>query len=108
MALAFSSDGGTLAVGGANGTLRLWDTATQQPLGTDLPTAGDGIRSPAFAEDGGTVYAGGPDVRLQRFPIDPDRAVRTICARTGGGLTEAQWRTYVPDAPHENVCGKSS
>ncbi len=105
-ALAFSLDGGTLAVGGANGTLRLWDTATQQPLGTDLPTPGDGIRSLAFAEDGGTVYADGPDVRLQRFPIAPDRAVRTICARTGGGLTEAQWRTYVPDAPYENVCAK--
>ncbi|MDQ1069043.1 nSTAND1 domain-containing NTPase [Streptomyces canus] len=106
-ALAFSADGGTLAVGGANGTLRLWDTATQQPLGTDLPTPGDGIRSLAFAEGGGTVYAGGPDVLLQRFAIAPDRAVRTICARTGGGLTEAQWRTYVPDAPYENVCAKS-
>ncbi|MEU7722922.1 nSTAND1 domain-containing NTPase [Streptomyces tibetensis] len=106
-ALAFSSDGGTLAVGGANGTLRLWDTATQQQLGADLPTPGDEIRSVAFAEDGRTVYAAGPDVRLQRFPIAPDLAVRTICARTGGGLTEAQWRTYVPDAPYENVCAKS-
>ncbi|MEV3971368.1 hypothetical protein AB0K68_24995 [Streptomyces sp. NPDC050698] len=106
-ALAFSSDSGTLAVGGANGTLRLWDTANQQQLGTDLPTPGDEIRSLAFAEDGRTLYADGPDVPLQRFPIAPDRAARTICARTGGGLTEAQWRTYVPDAPYENVCAKS-
>ncbi|MEU1318628.1 nSTAND1 domain-containing NTPase [Streptomyces tibetensis] len=106
-ALAFSSDSGTLAVGGTNGTLRLWDTATQQPLGTDLPTPGDEFRSLAFAEDGRTVYADGPDVRLQRFPIAPDQAVRTICARAGGGLTESQWRTYVPDAPYENVCAKS-
>jgi len=106
-ALAFSSDSGTLAVGGANGTLRLWDTATQQQLGTDLPTPGDEIRSLAVAEDGRTVYADGPDVPLQRFPIAPDQAVRTICARTGGGLSETQWRTYVPDAPYENVCPKS-
>ncbi|WP_151480746.1 nSTAND1 domain-containing NTPase [Streptomyces albicerus] len=105
-ALAFSSDDGTLAVGGAGGTLRLWDTEGQQLLGTDLPTPGDTIRSLAFAEDGGTVYASGPQVPLQRLPVAPDRAVRTICARTGGGLTEAQWRTYVPDAPYEQVCAK--
>ncbi|WP_455431080.1 nSTAND1 domain-containing NTPase [Streptomyces afghaniensis] len=104
-ALAFSSDGGTLAVGGANGTLRLWDTEGQQLLGSDLPTPGDEIRSLAFAEEGGTVYASGPYVPLQRFPVAPDQAVRTICARTGGGLTGAQWRTYVPDAPYEPVCG---
>jgi WD40 repeat protein/transcriptional regulator with XRE-family HTH domain len=104
-ALAFSSDGSTLAVGGANGTLRLWDTEGQQLLGSDLPTPGDEIRSLAFAEDGGTVYASGPYVPLQRLPVAPDQAVRTICARTGGGLTEAQWRTYVPDAPYEPVCG---
>ena len=106
-ALAFSPDGGTLAVGGTNGTLRLWDTEGQQLLGTDLPTSGDEVRSLAFAEDGGTVYAGGPHVPLQRLSIAPDQAVRTICARTGGGLTEAQWRTYVPDAPYENVCATS-
>ncbi|NUP24939.1 MAG: helix-turn-helix domain-containing protein [Streptomyces sp.] len=105
-ALAFSADGATLAVGGANGTLRLWDTEGQQQLGADLPTPGDEIRTLAFAEDGGTVYTGGPSVRLQRFPVDPDRAVRAICARAGGGLTEAQWRSYVPDAPYENVCGE--
>ncbi|MFM9584088.1 nSTAND1 domain-containing NTPase [Streptomyces caniscabiei] len=103
-ALAFSSDGGTLAVGGANGTLRLWDTESQQLLGTDLPTPGDEIRSLAFAGDGGTIYAAGPHVPLQPVHVDPDQAVRTICSRSGGGLTEAQWRTYVPDAPYQDVC----
>jgi WD40 repeat protein len=106
-ALAFSSDGGTLAVGGANGTLRLWDTEGQQLLGTDLPTPGDEIRSLAFTKDGGTVYASGPHVRLQRLPVDPDQAVRTICGRAGGGLTETQWQTYIPDAPYQRVCAKS-
>ncbi|MGQ4383042.1 nSTAND1 domain-containing NTPase [Streptomyces sp. SAS_270] len=107
-ALAFSSDGGTLAVGGANGTLRLWDTQGHQLLGTDLPTPGDEIHSLAFAEDGSTVYASSPHVPLLRFPVGPDQVVDTVCARAGGGLTAAQWRTYVPDAPYESVCSTSS
>ncbi|MFG2456146.1 helix-turn-helix domain-containing protein [Streptomyces sp. NPDC048523] len=103
-ALAFSADGSTLAVGGANGTLRLWDTAGQRLLGGDLPTPGDEIRSLAFGRDDGTVYAAGPDVVLQRHPVAPDAAVRAICERAGGGLTRAQWRRYVPDAPYRQVC----
>ncbi|WP_128433648.1 hypothetical protein [Streptomyces cyaneus] len=103
-ALAFSSDGHTLAVGGRAGTLRLWDTDGQRLLGSDLPTSGDEIGSLSFARDGGTVYVSGPDVLLQALSIDPDQAVRTICERAGGGLTRAQWHTYVPDAPYREVC----
>ncbi len=104
-ALAFSSDGSTLAVGGTSGTLRLWDTAGQQLLGTDLPTPGDEIHSLAFAPDDGMLYAGTPHVPLQRLTVAPDRAVRAVCARSGGGLTREQWRSYVPDAPYRQICG---
>ncbi|MEU1936590.1 helix-turn-helix domain-containing protein [Streptomyces coeruleorubidus] len=103
-ALAFSSDGGTLAVGGAGGTLRLWDTAGQRLLGGDLPTSGDEVRSLAFGGNDGMLYATGPNVLLQRRPIAPDAAVRAICEHAGGGLTRAQWRRYVPDAPYRQVC----
>ncbi|WP_405846625.1 hypothetical protein [Streptomyces sp. NBC_01518] len=103
-ALAFSPDGGTLAVGGHNGTLRLWDTAGQRLLGSDLPTPGAEIDTVAFTRDGATLYAGGPDVLLQRHPVAPDEVARILCVRAGGGLTKAQWRTYVPDAPYRRVC----
>ncbi|WP_063785933.1 helix-turn-helix domain-containing protein [Streptomyces sp. MMG1533] len=103
-ALAFSPDGGTLAVGGHNGTLRLWDTAGQRLLGGDLPTPGAEIDTLAFTGDGATLYAGGPDVLLQSHPVAGDDVARILCERAGGGLTEAQWRTYVPDAPYRPVC----
>ncbi|MEV5530918.1 nSTAND1 domain-containing NTPase [Streptomyces prunicolor] len=105
-AVAFSPDGRTLAVGGAGGSLQLWDVATQQPLSSaPLTTPGEAISSLAFSPDGGTVYAGSAHVPLQRYAVDPERAVARVCARTGNAeLTRAQWRTYVPDAPYRRIC----
>ncbi|MDX3575703.1 helix-turn-helix domain-containing protein [Streptomyces sp. FL07-04A] len=104
-ALAISPDRTTLAVGGEAGSLQLWDVATQQPLGSPLTTSGERIDTVAFGADGGTVYAGSAHVPLQRYPIDPERAVETVCARAGGaGPTRAQWRTYVPGVPYRKVC----
>ena len=105
-AVAFSPDGRTLAVGGAGGSLQLWDVATQQPLSSaPLTTPGEAITSLAFSPDDTTVYAGSAHVPLQRYAVDPDRALARICARTGNAeLTRAQWRTYVPDAPYRRIC----
>ncbi|GAA3794239.1 hypothetical protein GCM10022403_030130 [Streptomyces coacervatus] len=105
-ALAISPDGKTLAVGGESGSLQLWDIATQQPLGSPLTTSGEQIDTVAFSADGTTVYAGSDHVPLQRYGIDPTRAVQTVCARAGGaGLTRAQWKTYLPGVPYRKVCG---
>ncbi|MFC9502045.1 WD40 repeat domain-containing protein [Streptomyces sp. NPDC057002] len=105
-ALALSPDGRTLAVGGDTGTLQLWDTLTQQPLGGPLPTPGEAVESLAFSADSSTLYAGGAHVLLQRYTVDPEQAVEQICARAGSSnLTRAQWRTYVPEAAYREVCG---
>ncbi|MDO0934774.1 hypothetical protein QQY66_24970 [Streptomyces sp. DG2A-72] len=105
-ALAVSADGRTLAVGGEAGSLQLWDIATHQPLGGPLTTPGDGIDTVAFDADSGTLYAGSAHVPLQRYTIDPSKAVESVCARTGGnGLTRTEWRTYVTDVPYRKVCG---
>ncbi|WP_405819825.1 hypothetical protein OG241_30830 [Streptomyces sp. NBC_01390] len=103
-ALAFSPDGSTLAVAGDSGTLQLWDTATQQPLGGNLPTPGEPIRSLAFSPDSATLYATSDHTPLQRYPITPSHAITQACARTGTTLTAAQWHLYIPDAPYHPVC----
>ncbi|WP_189943406.1 nSTAND1 domain-containing NTPase [Streptomyces aurantiogriseus] len=103
-ALAVSPDGHTLAVGGTAGTLQLWDTATQQPLGGPLPTPGGEVRTLAFSPDSGTLYAASAHVPLQRYNIEPSRAVLRVCARAGTKLDEAQWQTYIPEEPYRRVC----
>ncbi|WP_329219251.1 hypothetical protein OG352_22410 [Streptomyces sp. NBC_01485] len=105
-ALALSPDGHTLAVGGDAGTLQLWDTTSQQPLGGPLPTPGEAIETLTFTADSTTLYAGGTHVSLQRYAVDTEHAVTGVCARASGtDLTKAEWRTYVPDAPYRRVCG---
>jgi WD40 repeat protein len=107
-ALAFSPDGRTLAVGGDAGSVQLWDVATRQPLGTPLTTPGDAVESLAFSPDGTTLYTGSAHVPLQRYAVDPGRALARVCARAGTDLTREQWRTYVPDAPYRRTCGVSA
>ncbi|MFI7296837.1 helix-turn-helix domain-containing protein [Streptomyces sp. NPDC050121] len=103
-ALAFSPDGGTLAVAGDYGRLQLWDTASQQPLGNILSTSGEGISSLAFTPDGAALYATSPHAPVQHYPVNPSDAAGLICARTDTTLSPARWRTYIPDAPYRNVC----
>jgi WD40 repeat protein len=103
-ALAFSPDGRTLAVAGDSGTLQLWDTATQQPLGGNLRTAGELITSLAFSADGVTLYATSAHTLLQRFPITPAAALTQACQRAGATLTVAQWRLYIADARYHSAC----
>ncbi|MET8982675.1 hypothetical protein ABZX85_44570 [Streptomyces sp. NPDC004539] len=104
-ALALSPDGRTLAVGGDSGSVQLWDVATQQPLGDRLPTPGDAIATLAFSPDSGTLYAGSLHVPLQRYVVDPQRAVTVVCGRVKGDLTERQWRAHVENVRYRRVCG---
>ncbi|MEV5504466.1 hypothetical protein AB0M50_54585 [Nonomuraea fuscirosea] len=103
-ALAFSRDESVLAVGTAGGVLQLWDVASRQPIGAPLPTPGDGIMALSFSADGNTLYAAGQHVPVQRYDLAPAATVAAVCRRAGGGLPEADWRTYFPRLPYQQAC----
>ncbi len=70
---AFSPDGGTLATGGEDSTVRLWDMNTGKELATLKGHSGM-VFSVAFSPDGTTLASAAADVRLWRAGRGSERA----------------------------------
>lgn len=67
-AVAFSPDSTMLAVGGADGVLRVLDLATMAPLPTTAPAAVGALYAVAFTADG-TILAGSRDRTVHRYAL---------------------------------------
>ena len=68
--VAFSPDGKTLAGGGGDRVVKLWDVATGRPLAV-LPGHEGYIASLAFSPDGRTLATGGQDALVGLFEVGP-------------------------------------
>ncbi|MFE3252867.1 NACHT and WD repeat domain-containing protein [Streptomyces sp. NPDC059209] len=114
--LVFGPDGKTLAAGGNDGTVRLWNVALPDkitPLGNPLTGHADDIRAMAFTPDGTTLATGSTDatVRLWRVPdprltADTGFNVSTVFSHNGktlaadsGNWTVGLWNVDDPQAP---------
>ena len=59
--MAFGPDGKTFLTGSKDGTARLWDATTGQPLGPPLSGHRNRVRAVAFSPDGKTLLTGSTD-----------------------------------------------
>ncbi|MEV6756657.1 helix-turn-helix domain-containing protein [Streptomyces sp. NPDC051214] len=102
-ALAYSPDGRILAVA-AGATVQLWDTASTQPLGGGLLTTGDTTTSLTFSDDGRSLTVRGTHTRPHTYPVEPSLVAKAVCERSRGGVSAADWQTYVPEVPYRKTC----
>jgi WD40 repeat protein len=77
-ALAFSPDGRSIAIGYANGTLEVCDTATGKER-RSYPGVARGITSVAFSPDGSLLAAAGEESRVRRLAdVVPEEVKRLV------------------------------
>ena len=81
LTVAFSPDGSTLASGGYDLTIRLWNAKTGDPLQTLKGHTHD-VNAVAFSPDGNTLVSGGSDFTIQIY----DDTIRLWDAKTGEPL----------------------
>ncbi|MFI9559984.1 protein kinase domain-containing protein [Nonomuraea endophytica] len=95
-ALMFSRDGAVLAAAGQDG-LTLWDVRTGARLGQPVE-----VDEPVLAQ-GADVLAIGADGQRRTIAVDPERALRGVCAQDGE-LSPAAWARYLPGLSPRKIC----
>ena len=96
--LAWSADGAFIASAG-EGSVSVWDGRTGAFLGA--AAAPDG--AVAFTEDSKVLIAA-RDGSVRTWDPRPSAWVAAACRMAGRDLTEAEWRSYLPDRDYAPVC----
>jgi DNA-binding SARP family transcriptional activator len=104
--LGFARAGSTLVVVETDGTVRLWDVARDEPIGTLWTGTGTAPPSPPWYDPStDTVWVATSGTILQ-FSLDPERWAERACALVSRELTPEEWDRLIPgDAVQRPACG---
>jgi WD40 repeat protein len=106
---SFTPDGRALALGGDDGSVRLFDTATGAAIGDPLGAHADWVQSLAFSPDGSWLASGGQDGTIRiwddvLWSHDLEAFRATLCPLAARNLTEEEWERYLPGTPYVETC----
>ncbi|MHB8628813.1 MAG: WD40 repeat domain-containing protein [Aggregatilineales bacterium] len=81
LAVAFSPDGKTIASGGYDDNVNLWDTTSGQPVGI-LKGHQESVRSVAFSKDGKVLASGSDDKTIRLWDPAAGKMLQTLSGHT--------------------------
>lgn len=83
-ALAISADGRLMASGGADDTIRLWDTGSWKERSMSLRGHAGDIRALAFRSDGALLASASDDETVKLWDVASGREIASFPGHTGG------------------------
>src|SRR5690606_14309065 len=107
LAVAFSPDSRTLAAGGSDGDVWLYDVSdpAEPERLASIDTSTASVYGLTFDPQRPTLLASsGLDRTVHLWETDPERVAAHICATVGDPVTEAEWARYVPGTPLTQLC----
>jgi WD40 repeat protein len=104
LAASVSPDGRTVATGSTDGTIRLYDVATQEQVGAPLPALPNRPVVPLFTADGDYLLAITHSGQAYRWDVRPSAWAQRACAVAGRTLTRAEWNDALPGRKYAPAC----
>jgi len=99
---AISPDNKLLASGGNDGTIHLWDVATQQPFGAVL-RSNAGVQSLDFSPEGNRLVSVGTGGSALVWELNPTQWLEIASRLANRNMSRKEWAHYLGQMPYKRT-----